>query len=180
VQDCEEQEERAGKLRAERDPSKSAKYWRFDPTGKPLRRHVLCSRLFSPDIYGDTPRVQVGHGISEIRPCRHALAATLLVELDASVMSLLPGSNDRLKSGRYAEMTVLHRNCLADLIRDLHAPTAVRILTSRRCCKAARTVAVFAGDCKLSGELGLLHATSDDSLRLLDLPGLKGSHVAEL
>jgi hypothetical protein len=64
--DCDEQEERAGKLRAKQDPRKSPKYWRFVPTDKPLRYTILCSRRFSLDTYDGTLRVQVGNGIPEI------------------------------------------------------------------------------------------------------------------
>jgi hypothetical protein len=49
-QDFDEQEERAGKLRAERDPRKGAKYWIVDPMDRPLRHKVLCKRRFLADI----------------------------------------------------------------------------------------------------------------------------------
>jgi hypothetical protein len=126
--------------------------------------------------------VQVGYGIPDIRPYRRTVVATLLVELYASFISVSSGRNDRLKSSRYAKMNFLYRNFRADRIQDLRVPTAVSILTSRRCCQAARAVTVFAGDCKRAGELCLLHANSVDSLALLDLLRLKGSHtdVAEL
>jgi hypothetical protein len=71
---------------------------------------------------------------------------------------------------------------LANRIQHLRVLTAVSILTSRRCRKAARTFAVSVSDYNLAGELCLLLVDSVDSLALLDLPGLRASHtdIAEL
>jgi hypothetical protein len=84
----------------------------------------------------------VGYGITGSRNGPLSIAATLLVEVWASFVSLLPGNNGGLEFGLYAEINPTYRNFLVKPIRGLHFPAAASILTSRMCCKNSGTVAV--------------------------------------
>jgi hypothetical protein len=180
--DCDEQEERVGKLRAERDPSTRPRYWRFVPTDKPLRRKVLCSRRFSPDTYDDTPREQVGYGIPEISPYQRTIVATLLVELYASFISLLSGSHDRLKSGRCAEMTSFFATSSRIVLKTFPFPQQCPSSPLAGSAKLLEMLQFLLVTISELASFACCTPTPVDSLALPDLLGLTGSHknVAEL
>jgi hypothetical protein len=98
-------------------------------------------------------------------PSQHIVLSTLLFELYASSLSLL-GGNDRPESGQYAEMNVNYRKFFADHSRGLHFPTAVSILTSHKCYKAARTVDVF-WQATISELASFARCTPTQTIRLL-------------
>jgi hypothetical protein len=72
-------------------------------------------------------------------------------------------------------MNVLYRNCLADLIRDPHVPTALPIPTSRKYCNLLGLSLLLLVTISELASFFLLHANSDNSSGLLDLLEFKGS-----